>query len=708
MRLEGQRLGRYYLSRLLGSGGMGEVYLAEDPRIEQQVAIKVVSSEATPYPDIETSKEATSLFLREVRAIAKLDHPNILPLFDYGEEHIGEMKITYIVMPYRKEGSLSTWLRQNRGKELLSMQEMAYFLSQATDALQHAHDNQIIHQDVKPSNFLLRGRKENPNYPLLLLSDFGIAKFYSATSNASATIRGTPTYMAPEQWRGHPVYATDQYALAVMVYQLLVGRPPFQGGLEQIMYMHINDQPPPPSTFNPRISPSIDAVLLQTLSKKAEERFPTISAFAQAFQKALQRTDLPTDPATPPSSPPAKTAGSDLHATLAISQSEAVSGTFRTLTLPGGRQVVLPVKAGAYNGQIIRLEGVVDQASPGVPAGTLVITLAISQAEQFAPQFNSQRDTEETRLASFTKDTPPSHESEAERTRLASFTRTNPATPSAASLNRITPVPPTPNFISLGQDNKQRRRGISRGVIALLVALALLVVGASIAGIFYITTTNQIATQHSNATATANGGTAIAATATASWFPYPPNKGMLVLNDPLSDNSKGYDWVIGYNRYPGADCVFTGGAYHVIELNTQRFYYCIANNIRLSNFVFEVQMRFIKGNVGYGGILFRSQAQRHYFFRIGQNGSYKLALYRDDIVGVKLATGTSPAIHRNLNDPNILAVVARGSNIDLYVNQQLIASVADSAYGIGQIGFAAENEVAPVEAVFSNAKVWTL
>src|SRR5881392_2576231 len=101
MRLEGQRVGRYYLAHLLGSGGMGEVYLAEDPRIEQQVAIKVVRTEATPYPDIESSKESTGDFLREVRAIAKLDHPNILPLLDYGEEHIGEMKIAYIVMPYR-------------------------------------------------------------------------------------------------------------------------------------------------------------------------------------------------------------------------------------------------------------------------------------------------------------------------------------------------------------------------------------------------------------------------------------------------------------------------------------------------------------------------------------------------------------------------------------------------------------------------------
>src|SRR5712691_3256111 len=281
MRLEGQRIGRYNLLQLLGSGGMGEVYLAEDARIEQQVAIKVVRSEA--------------------KAIARLDHPNILPLFDYGEEHIGETNITYIVMPYRKEGSLASWLRLHSAGTLLTPQDLTFFLRQAAEALQHAHDHEIIHQDVKPSNFLLRSRKEQPNHPDLLLSDFGIARFHSATSNASATIRGTPAYMAPEQWRGIPVFATDQYALAVMTYQLLVGRPPFHGGLEQIMYMHIHGQPPLPSSFNlgirPPIPPAIDTVLMRALEKSAADRFPSISAFADAFQQASgDRAPVPWAP----------------------------------------------------------------------------------------------------------------------------------------------------------------------------------------------------------------------------------------------------------------------------------------------------------------------------------------------------------------------------------------------------------------------------
>src|SRR6267154_302749 len=110
---------------------------------------------------------------------------------------------------------------------------------QAADALQHAHDNDLIHQDVKPQNFLIRSNK-NARLPDLLLADFGIAKLAVGTSGASQAIRGTPIYMAPEQWEGKPVPASDQYALAIMIYQLLAGRPPFQGGPGQMMYQHLS------------------------------------------------------------------------------------------------------------------------------------------------------------------------------------------------------------------------------------------------------------------------------------------------------------------------------------------------------------------------------------------------------------------------------------------------------------------------------------
>src|SRR5579883_3027432 len=300
MALEGLKLGHYQLLRLIGSGGMGEVYLAEDIQLHRQVALKVIRTESSTYPGSLESLEAARLFQREARAIAMLDHPYILPLFDYGEEKVGGREYIFLVMPFRQEGSLANWLQQYGNR--FNLENIARFTQQAASALQYAHNHAIIHQDVKPSNFLIRSNPENPARPDLLLADFGVAKLSSATSNISHSVRGTPTYMAPEQWSGDPVPATDQYALAIMVYEMLAGRPPFQGPPMRMMYLHANELPQPPSTLNPRISQEIDAVLLKALDKQPQNRYASIAAFAQAFQQALQSADGPTlvkNPVTP-------------------------------------------------------------------------------------------------------------------------------------------------------------------------------------------------------------------------------------------------------------------------------------------------------------------------------------------------------------------------------------------------------------------------
>ena len=161
MALEGLRLGQYKLLRLLGSGGMGEVYLAEDARINQYVAIKVSRTEASTYPNSNTMQDTIRLFQREARAIAQLEHPHILSLLSYGEEHVNGTTLTYIVMPYRREGSFAGWLQQRGENELLSVQDGTYFITQAAEALQYVHENHIVHQDVKPSNFLLRSNHDS-------------------------------------------------------------------------------------------------------------------------------------------------------------------------------------------------------------------------------------------------------------------------------------------------------------------------------------------------------------------------------------------------------------------------------------------------------------------------------------------------------------------------------------------------------------------
>jgi serine/threonine protein kinase len=371
MALEELQNSRYHSLRLLGSGGMGEVYLMQDMRVNRQVAIKIIRSESSPYPDSDTAKDAARLFQREARAIAALEHPNILPLYDFGEEIREGTAFTYMVMPFCTEGTLASWLRQRSG-DLLSPQDISYLVEQAADALQYAHDHQVIHLDVKSSNFLLRSNKKNPNRPTLLLADFGIARSFTTVASSSLTIRGTPTSMAPEQWSSTPVPATDQYALAVTAYELLTGRPPFVGSLEQLMFQHFSTQPPPPSTFNPRVPGAIDLVILRALEKRPEDRFPSIAAFANAFEQAAL---LPTESVTEQQ----RTGASNMYATLAVTQAEADSGISRMITLPGGRQINVPIPAGARDGQVIRLQGFDDSSSQ---PGQLILTVAVKRSEK--------------------------------------------------------------------------------------------------------------------------------------------------------------------------------------------------------------------------------------------------------------------------------------------------------------------------------------
>ena len=299
MRLEGEQLGHYRLIRFLQGGGMGEVYLAEDLNLPRQVAIKVMKTETALYPDAQASKDAARLFQREMQAISMLDHPHILTLHDAGKQLINSENVSYMVMPYCPEGSLVDWISRHRRTQPLSPNEVARLLQQAADALQYAHDQkpQVLHLDIKPANFLVRRQTEPSQLPNLLLADFGVAKI-AATSKLSATPRGTFEYMAPEQIEGTSVAASDQYALGIMIYELLTGRTPYQGAMPHAMpYMRNKVDPEPPSTVNSAIPQALDKVVLQALAKLPQDRFASVKDFASAFATVLKpSTNQPDKP----------------------------------------------------------------------------------------------------------------------------------------------------------------------------------------------------------------------------------------------------------------------------------------------------------------------------------------------------------------------------------------------------------------------------
>jgi serine/threonine protein kinase len=460
--------GRYHRSRLLGSGGMGEVYLMQDTRVSRQVAIKVMRSEGTSYPDSNTASGAARLFQREAKAIAALEHSNILPLYDFGEETRDGTTITYMVMPYCADGSLEDWLRQ-RASRLLPPRTVAYLVEQAAEALQYAHEHEVIHLDVKPSNFLLRSNKKNPEHPTLLLADFGIARNFTTVSSASHTIRGTPTSMAPEQWSSNPVFATDQYALAIMAYELLSGRPPFVGGMEQLMYQHFSVQPPPPSSFNSQLPAAIDLVILRALAKKPEDRFPTVTDFASALTKAAQQTPM-TDAVEQSTNEQNAIAS---YATLDVSQSEANAGISRLITLPGGKKMNVAVPAGVRDGQVIRLPAPVGSSEQ---SNEVVLTVAIKQtggsqavpdAETVAPPFNTPRSGSGVQ--------PPFH---------AAYGHDLPTVVSTASGSSAITPPTQLMPSSVAQPSAPRRVPVQR--VGLIALIAVFVVFAVLAGsIFY-------------------------------------------------------------------------------------------------------------------------------------------------------------------------------------------------------------------------------
>jgi serine/threonine protein kinase len=267
--LEGKTFGHHHLKRLLGRGGMAEVYLARDEHLFRDVAIKVVHASRIDH---------FARFRREAEIIGPLAHDHILPVFEYGEEADWH----YLVMPYAASGTLDDMLSK---KGALSLEEAGVLLEQIASALQFAHERGILHRDIKPSNILLR----DASYAYL--ADFGIAKSQDERSSLTqiGTIIGTPEYMAPELMEGPASPSSDIYALGIVLYQMLTGRVPFKGKTAlAVLQKHVQEPPVRPSLINPALLPGIEQVILSAIEKDPSRRFRTPEALAKAYKQALR------------------------------------------------------------------------------------------------------------------------------------------------------------------------------------------------------------------------------------------------------------------------------------------------------------------------------------------------------------------------------------------------------------------------------------
>ena len=269
----GQQMGNYQLIRLLGEGGFAEVYLGEHIHLGTQAAIKVLHTQIT--------SDDTDKFRTEARTVARLIHPNIVRVLEFGVES----KTPFLVMDYGANGTLRQ--RHPRGTKV-PLNVVVSYVKQIADALQYAHDEKLIHRDIKPENMLLGRRYE------VLLSDFGIALVaQSSRYQNTQEIAGTVAYMSPEQIQGKPRPASDQYSLAVVVYEWLTKDRPFHGSFTEIATQHVLAPPTPLREKDPTISPDVEQVVMTAMAKDPKERFGSTQAFARALEQA-SLIDVPT------------------------------------------------------------------------------------------------------------------------------------------------------------------------------------------------------------------------------------------------------------------------------------------------------------------------------------------------------------------------------------------------------------------------------
>ena len=285
--LIGKVLGTCRLERPIGRGGMSVVYLAQQMRPQRKVAVKIL------LPNISTHSSMHDdflvRFLREADVIAKLEHPNIVQIYECDLQG----GLAYLVMPYLPGGNLAHLLAQ-RGT--LSPRQALKYITEAAAALDYAHSQGIIHRDLKPSNFLLHADGR------LVLADFGIAHMMQdrssprrATLTISGSVLGTPDYIAPEMASGaHIDYRADIYELGIVLFQMLSGDVPFKGRTSvEIMLKHIEEPLPHLHSVNPTISPAIDAVIQRAAAKNPADRYTSASAVAQALSTAINQPYYP-------------------------------------------------------------------------------------------------------------------------------------------------------------------------------------------------------------------------------------------------------------------------------------------------------------------------------------------------------------------------------------------------------------------------------
>lgn len=285
-----KQLGRYQLLRVLGRGAMGLVYEGVDPKLNRRVAIKIVS---TARLDPAQRADYSARFIQEAQAVARLNHPNIVTVYDFGEED----GIAYLVMELIAGEELGNYFDENQAFSLdFTLADSVRMTCELLDAVAYAHQHGVIHRDIKPANVMLSAQLR------VKLTDFGVARLSSAASEDADLMAGTPSYMSPEQITGKGASPrSDIFAVGIILYQFLTSQKPFRGENLFALQQKILYEPPVlPSLLTPSLDPVFDRIVLRALAKRPEDRYPDALSFRDELLRALNGENIDADDTMPP------------------------------------------------------------------------------------------------------------------------------------------------------------------------------------------------------------------------------------------------------------------------------------------------------------------------------------------------------------------------------------------------------------------------
>jgi serine/threonine protein kinase len=673
--LEGKSLNHYELRKLVGRGGMADVYESVDLENRQEVAVKVFKRE---------DEEMLQRFIREARLMRSLHNPHLVPVIDSGTCQLDGMTCYYIVMPFLSGGTLRSRIRRRGG---LPLEEVCGDLRDIASALDYIHSQGIIHRDIKASNVLIGADGR------CYLSDFGIARRTADATQLTSTgnVLGTVDYVAPELFETNRKAdaLSDLYSLGVLLYEMVTGQLPFTAENQiALVTMHMTKRPPSPRSIAPHVPAQVERVMMKALEKKPEQRYGSATELANAFcrtvtsskngvKSTLTAAEEQAPLVLPPLEPlqPAPVQGQHEvspyydyqdYQTVAVPEQFPAGRAGATPSMPAAAHSsppLAPVRSPAYPasvpGRTRRSRSSHKDRSRGVIIAVLALVtiLALTGLSFLALNYHPS----------------PGPDVGATQTASAQSATTSPA---------VTPSP-TPNLTAT-----------ARAVAAMTATAQAQATQTAIARV--------TATAQAQASATAG----VIQTATAGTPSYQDP-----LNDANSPTTQAANWS-GANNSDG-HCQFLSNGYQVTENNS--VHGCSEQAYTYGNATITVDMNILSGDSG--GLFFRVNtnlfgAYAGYLFQVNSKGQYKIwrsSNYSfDNDVQVFTDWTTSPALKTGYNVKNTLEVIMNGSTMLFYANGVYLTQVQDSTYTSGIVALGAFSTGTTTEVVYSNIKIYPI